>query len=203
MITASSEDLDTATIASLLFTMQKKITDPLTCPVKAVTHRIHHLRLHKTSKSTPLTSYFHNVKHAAIKAKDINEAPRLGTITTSHQTGLYPSDISNRSLRAGGTMALLCGHINHNTIQMLGRWHRDAIMMYLHLQANPPHASVLPCHVQQHNIFLPPIRNGSQWRLFTPFNAPTHIHTHSDLHHSTTPFSQNNNISFLNATHNP
>jgi hypothetical protein len=34
-------------------------------------------------------------------------------------------------------MALLCGRIDHNTIHMMGRWHRDAMMRYLHLQAKP------------------------------------------------------------------
>jgi hypothetical protein len=32
-------------------------------------------------------------------------------------------------------MALLCGKIDHDTIRMLGRWHSDAMMRYLHLQA--------------------------------------------------------------------
>jgi hypothetical protein len=34
-------------------------------------------------------------------------------------------------------MALLCGRIDHNTIRMLGRWHSDAMMRYLHFQAKP------------------------------------------------------------------
>jgi hypothetical protein len=34
-------------------------------------------------------------------------------------------------------MALMCGRINHNTIQMLGRWHSDTMIRYLHLQAKP------------------------------------------------------------------
>jgi hypothetical protein len=32
-------------------------------------------------------------------------------------------------------MALLCGNIDHNTIRMLGQWHSDAMVRYLHLQA--------------------------------------------------------------------
>ena len=34
-------------------------------------------------------------------------------------------------------MALLCAKVDHNIIQMLGRWHSDAMMRYLHLQAHP------------------------------------------------------------------
>jgi len=34
-------------------------------------------------------------------------------------------------------MTLLCGKVDHNLIQMLGRWHSNAMMRYLHLQAKP------------------------------------------------------------------
>jgi hypothetical protein len=146
----SSADLDATTTVSLTFTTQKNgtagevithglSTDPLACPVKAVVRRSRHLHLHlhKSKKSTLLASYFHNGKCVAVKAKDITDALRLTTLATSHQTGLHPQDISARSLCAGGAMALLCGRIDHNTIRMLGRWHSDAMMRYLHLQAKP------------------------------------------------------------------
>jgi hypothetical protein len=141
-------ELNAATTVSLTFTTQKNgtkgevlthglSTDELACPVKAVVRRILHLRHHKPSKSTPLASYHHVTKRVAITAKDITDSLRLATLATSHQTGLLPADISARSLRAGGAMALLCGRIDHDTIRMLGRWHSDAMMRYLHLQAKP------------------------------------------------------------------
>ena len=34
-------------------------------------------------------------------------------------------------------MALLCGKVDHNLIQILGRWHSDSMVRYLHLQAKP------------------------------------------------------------------
>ena len=34
-------------------------------------------------------------------------------------------------------MALLCGNIDPNIIKMLGRWRSDAMIRYLHLQAQP------------------------------------------------------------------
>jgi hypothetical protein len=58
-------------------------------------------------------------------------------MTTGHQMGLHPDDISARSLRAGGAMALFNENIDHNIIQMLGRWHSDAMMRYMHLQSKP------------------------------------------------------------------
>jgi hypothetical protein len=107
--------------------------DALACPVKATVHRILHLRNHKPSKTTPLASYFHRGKRIPIKAADVTTALRLATIATAQQTGLNHRDISARSLRASGAMALMCGKVDHTTIHMLGRWHSDAMLRYLHL----------------------------------------------------------------------
>ena len=54
-----------------------------------------------------------------------------------HITGIPASEISARSLRAGGAMALLCGKVDYDLIRLLGRWHSDAMIRYLHLQAQP------------------------------------------------------------------
>jgi hypothetical protein len=116
---------------SLTFTTKKNGTkgevithglshDTLACPVKATVRRIIHLREHKPSKTTSLASYFHRGKRIPIKAADVTTAPGLATIATAHQTGLNHRNISARSLRAGGAMALMCGKIDHNTIRMLG-----------------------------------------------------------------------------------
>ena len=34
-------------------------------------------------------------------------------------------------------MALLCGDIDFDIIKMLGRWHSDSMIRYLHVQAQP------------------------------------------------------------------
>ena len=34
-------------------------------------------------------------------------------------------------------MALLCGNVDYNVIKLLGRWHSDQMMRYLHAQAQP------------------------------------------------------------------
>jgi hypothetical protein len=145
---APVSQLQAATTVSLTFTTQKNgnkgevlthglSTDPWACPVRATVRRVAHLRAHTASLSTPLASYFRATRRIAIKAKDVTEALRCAAVATAHQTGLHYSDISAKSLRAGGAMALLCGKIDHDTIRMLGRWHSDAMMRYLHLQAKP------------------------------------------------------------------
>ena len=40
-----------------------------------------------------------------------------------------------RTSARGGAMVLLCGNVNTDTIKLLGRWHSDAMMRYLHQDA--------------------------------------------------------------------
>jgi hypothetical protein len=115
-------DHHAATFVSLTFTTQKKgtkgeivthglSTDDMACPVKATVRLILHLRHHKVTNATPLASYFRHNKRIVIKAADVTTALRLATIATAHQTGLKHTDISARSLRAGGATALMRGRI--------------------------------------------------------------------------------------------
>jgi hypothetical protein len=143
---APISQLEAATTVSLPFTTQKNgnkgkvlthdlSTDLWECPFRATACRVVHLRAHTFNPSTPLASYFRATRRIAINAKDVTESLRYAAIATEHQTGLHYSDFSAKSLRAGGAMALRCGKIDHDTIHMLGLWHSDAMMRYLHLQA--------------------------------------------------------------------
>jgi hypothetical protein len=147
--TGDLEDIRQATAVALVFTTQKngnrneKIVHgrsghPLCCPVKAVIRRVLHLRQKKAKSDAPLASYY-NTRHrrVAIQAKDVTDVLRLAAGSLRRETGLSPEEISARSIRAGGAMALLCGKIDHDTIKLLGRWHSDAMMRYLHVQAEP------------------------------------------------------------------
>jgi len=49
--------------------------------------------------------------------------------------GFLPEDISAHSLRALGAMALLCARVDTNIIQLLGHWCSNAMLRYLHVQA--------------------------------------------------------------------
>jgi hypothetical protein len=57
--------------------------------------------------------------------------------TLSSNLGYGASDVSARSLRAGGAMALLCGRVDADTIRLVGRWQSDTMFRYLHAQALP------------------------------------------------------------------
>ena len=51
--------------------------------------------------------------------------------------GFLPKDVSARSLRAAGAMALLCSGIDTDIIRLIGRWRSDEMLHYLNLQVKP------------------------------------------------------------------
>jgi hypothetical protein len=54
-----------------------------------------------------------------------------------HRTGIKAADISARFLRTSGAMAMFFGKIDINNIHVMGHWHSDFTMSYLHVQAQP------------------------------------------------------------------
>jgi len=62
---------------------------------------------------------------------------RLTVTTMGASYGILPNDISIRSLRSSGAMALLCARVDTNTIRLLSRWRLDEMLCYVHVQAFP------------------------------------------------------------------
>jgi hypothetical protein len=137
-----------ATGAALTFTTQKNGVRGevvhhgcsgalLACPVRALVRRVLHLRLHTAELTTPLASYFHAGRRLAVTSADITLSLRTAAIALGPALGFLPGDVSARSLRAGGAMALLCARVDTSIISLLGRWRSDEMMRYLHIQAQP------------------------------------------------------------------
>jgi hypothetical protein len=144
----SDAEIQGATSVSYTFTTQKngirneKIIlglsgTGLCCPVRATGRRIRYLRRHNAKCTVPIASLYVRNRRTAIKAQQITATVRHAMTVNFHRTGITANDVSARSLRAGGAMALLCGKVDMNLIQMLGRWHSDAMIRYLHMQAQP------------------------------------------------------------------
>jgi hypothetical protein len=142
------DDLPRVTFVALTFTTQKngvrgeviglgRSGNPVLCPVVALTRRIAHLRTYRAPASTPLAAYFTSPSPTLIRPADITAALRCSTAIIGPSVGFLPSDISARSLRAAGAMALLCAQVDSNVIRLLGRWHSDEMLRYLHVQAEP------------------------------------------------------------------
>jgi site-specific recombinase XerD len=62
---------------------------------------------------------------------------RHGMTVYFHRTGIAADEFSAHSLRASGATALLCGKVDMIIIHILGHWHIDAMIRYLHMQAQP------------------------------------------------------------------
>jgi hypothetical protein len=106
------------------------------CPVLAIFNRIRHLRAHAAPLTSPIYLYYSGT-WKYIDTTALTQQLRLTVTTLGHQYGLSPSDISVRSLRASGVMALLCARVDTDTIRLLGRWRSDEMLRYLHVQFYP------------------------------------------------------------------
>ena len=63
----------------------------------------------------------------------------LKTIITSCglNLGFEAKDVSALSLRAAGDIVLFCAGVDSNIIKLIGRWHSNEMLIYLHMQAEP------------------------------------------------------------------
>ena len=152
LLSASDADLNAATFTSYTFTNQKngvrgeviglgRSGSPLACPVLATVRRLLHLRAHNASPNTPLATYYRTshgrtTRHP-VTPPDITAILRMSVHALGPTLGFLPSDITARSLRAGGAMALLLAQVDTDIIRLIGRWRSDEMLRYLHLQAQP------------------------------------------------------------------
>jgi hypothetical protein len=89
----------------------------------------------KVNPEHPIASYYMTTQRTAIKPKDVTDILRQAMRISVHRMGIRATDISARSLLAGGDMAMFFGKIYMNNIQLMDRWHNNAMMRYLHNQA--------------------------------------------------------------------
>jgi hypothetical protein len=147
-ITATNADLDSATFVTLTFTTQKNAVrgeviglglsgDPFVCPVLSTASRVRHLLAHNAPSDTPLCTYFHDNKSSYVTPTDITTTLKASVCALGSAIGFHHSEVSARSLRASGAMALLCAHVDSDTIRLLGRWRSDEMLRYLTVQAQP------------------------------------------------------------------
>jgi hypothetical protein len=145
---APTTELLSSTHISLVFTNQKngvrgevinhgRSGSPTACPVLATVRQVIHLRENGATPNTPLASFVQNGRTKHVTAANVTDSIRKSVAVLGPSVGLLPAEVNARSLRAGGAMALLCSEVDTNVIRLLGRWHSDSMMRYLHLQAQP------------------------------------------------------------------
>jgi hypothetical protein len=85
-----------------------------------------------------LCTYYVDALARFVTSQDITTTLRASVaILGAEALGFEPQDVSARSLCASGAMALLCAHVDSDTICLLGRWRSDEMLRYLHVQAQP------------------------------------------------------------------
>jgi len=145
---ATDDTIRSSQFATLTFTSQKngvrgevigqaRSGHPYFCPVIALINRVIHLRHHQAPLTTPLATTIGPTGPIQVTPSDISTTLQFATTILGPPLGLKPEDISARSLRASGAMALLCAQVDGNIIQLIGRWKSDAMLRYLHVQAEP------------------------------------------------------------------
>ena len=144
--TAPIEQVRQARFASLTFTNQKNGVrgeviglacsgDPYLCPVQAIIRRILYLRQNSAPSNTPLARVFNTA--TKVTASLLTTCIRDSVAQLGPSLGFLPEDVSARCLRAAGATALLLAKVDPDVIRLIGRWHSDEMLRYLHVQAYP------------------------------------------------------------------
>ena len=146
ILTCPIADIKRTTFATLTFTNQKNgvrgevIGHNLSghlyaCPVRALAGRLVHLCKARASPLTPLNAYPLHHSWQYVTAQHISDALCTSATALWPTLGFLPLDVSTRSLRVDEAMALLCAFVEYDRIRLIGRWHSDEMLRYLHLQA--------------------------------------------------------------------
>lgn len=142
---ATADELLHCTFVSLIFSTQKNGTrgeaighgatnNPLACPVRSVARRILYLRQFNAPPSTALCAL--GPSFLPMSSSGITTLLRQACFSLGNPSGFQPSDITAKSLRSSGAMALLNANVDQDLIQLIGRWKSDSSLRYLHVQAH-------------------------------------------------------------------
>ena len=77
-------------------------------------------------------------------------------LLTGTHLGFTHKDVSTRSLRTAGAMALLCSGVDTEIINLIGRWRSDKMLQYLHVQAEPIMRNYSKVMISHGNYYLLP-----------------------------------------------
>ena len=149
-LTCSADELLASTFVSLTFSNQKngvrnetighgRSGHPHLCPVHCLALRVLAIRASPlAAPDTPLNAFSPapTLPFRFLLASDLTRRIRAALIL-SPDPAYSLADVSVRSTRAGGAMALLCAGIDGDRIRLIGRWRSDEMYRYFHVQAAP------------------------------------------------------------------
>lgn len=150
LYTATEAELMACTFCKLTFSTQKNsvrgeqighgvANDPLFCPVRAVARRVLHLRRHTAITTTPMGTHYQSLggKPSMLSSNTVTTHLKTSATLLGPEYGIERDEVTSRSLRASGAMALLCAKVDPDMVRLLGRWQSDAMIRYLYIQAVP------------------------------------------------------------------
>jgi len=106
---------------------QKHTSHKTASSTVAIAEQVIHLRNNKAPPSTPLCA-FNEGGHWFVVTPDMLTSLLRRAVRACPECGLVESNISARSLRATGAMAMLCGGVNPCRIKLFGRWRSDELL---------------------------------------------------------------------------
>ena len=134
------------------------------CPIRALVELVILLRTAGGTATTPLCSYLPaagRVLHH-LTAADFTEALQQQVRILGKKFGVKEKEISARSFRNAGMMALLCAGVNVDRIGLVGRWKSGAMLRYLIVQARPVMRGFAPAMLRGGNMDLIPADDAVQ-----------------------------------------
>jgi hypothetical protein len=111
--------------------------NPNLCFLGSTLRRIKHLRQHDAPPDTPLCTYYVDGIARFVTATDVTTTLRFSVTALGPNLGFTAKEVSARSLRSAGAMALLCAGVDTDRIKLLGRWLSEEMFKYLTVQAEP------------------------------------------------------------------
>ena len=148
LATAPEAQLLHATCSALTFTLQKNCVpgevialglsgSSTACGTRAIGRRVAYLRALDAPPDIPLCAFQQNNTWHVVSETMVTNLLRQAAAIVGPSIGFLPRDVSARSLRASGAMAMMCGGIDSTTTRLRGRWQSDAMLRYLTVQAAP------------------------------------------------------------------
>ncbi|EJK64484.1 hypothetical protein THAOC_14776, partial [Thalassiosira oceanica] len=110
---------------------QKASGHPTASPTVAIADQVCHLRAHGATPATPLCAFKEGTTWFVVTSTMITALLREA-VAACPECGITPADVSARSLRASGAMAMLCDGLDTDHIKLFGRWRSDELLTYLH-----------------------------------------------------------------------
>ena len=79
-----------------------------------------------------LEDFYHKNKWSTVHSTEITKVPCVALNIYRLQVFFSPEDTRTCSMHAAGAMEILIDRVYTNTIRLVGIWHSDTMMIYLH-----------------------------------------------------------------------